>query len=257
MMGSIFRLVFLISLGSKALAGGFSSIYAPSMNTIPPAGNITNIPMANPSVSPGAFQNGLAMSNYLKNVRPLAGRWGLGVDSVPGITPLAGSGPLIAVPRALDLRYWATDRLGLDLLLAGNYSSQQAGKGALSPLVSSSPGDAVYGGGLAARYNLSEPNRDLLAQLVLRATAAQSVENAGAGGAAANSSTLALFAGAGFEAFVPGWDWLSVEASAGLTGFSESLTPQGGSAGGAQTLSGLALAGSGYSPVNASVHIYF
>jgi len=241
-------------LASAAMAAGVPPVYAPSFNAIPPSGNISNLPMANSSATPAAFANGLAMSNYLKNVRPLAHRWALGVDSVPGIPALSATGPLIAIPRALDLRWWATDRLGLDLLLSGNYSSQQAGKGTLSPLVSSSPGNAVFGGGLAARYNLGEPNRNLLAQLVLRATGAQSVENVSAGGVQTDSTILAAFVGAGFEAFVPGWDWLSVEASAGLTGFTESQTPQGS---GAQTSSGLALAGSGYSPINLSMHIYF
>lgn len=238
---------------------GPTTPYAPSVSAIPPSGNISSLPM--PQVSPAAqnyaFQNGLQQMNALKKFRLLRHRFAVGVDSVPGITPPSAAGPALAVPRALDLRWWAGDRLGFDLLLAGNYNTQQTGKGVLSPLVSDSPGDAVYGGGLGLRYNVSEPNHDLLAQIVLKATGAQAVESVSGLTGQVDATTLAAFLGAGFEAFIPGWDWLSVEGQAGVTAFSESLTPQGAGPGKAQTLSGLGLAGSGYSPLNLSVHVYF
>jgi hypothetical protein len=189
--------------------------------------------------------------------RSLAGHWAVGVDSLPAAAIASPSGSLVAVPSALSIRWWATDQLAVDLLASGNYNSAQAGKGELSPLVSSGPGNAFYAGGLGLRYNLSELSHDLLSQIVVKASGAQSAGSISGWSGKATESTLAVFVGAGFEAFVPGWDWLSVEGSAGVTGFSQSLTPQSPGNGGPQTVSGVGLAGSGFSPINLAAHVYF
>ncbi|HTB23495.1 MAG TPA: hypothetical protein VK914_12415 [bacterium] len=188
--------------------------------------------------------------------RDLQGHWALGVDSIPATAIASPSGSMVALPDALSLRWWATERLAIDVLAGGNYNSAQAGRGELSPLVSSSPGMAVYAGALGLRYNLSELSHDLLSQLVLKVSGAQSAESISGWSGQASETTLAVFVGGGFEAFVPGWDWLSLEATIGVTGFSQSLTPPSGN-GGAQTVSGLGLAGSGFSPVDLAAHIYF
>jgi hypothetical protein len=207
---------------------------------------------------PAAFNLG-GMNNTLAMAHPrsLANHWAVGVDSLPTSAITSPSGAMVAVPSALSVRWWATERLAVDLLVAGNYNSAQAGKGELSPLVSSGPGNAFYAGGLGVRYNISELSHDLLSQFVVKASGAQSAGSISGWSGKATETTLAVFVGAGFEAFVPGWDWLSVEGSAGATGFSQSLTPQGPGNGGVQTISGVGLAGSGFSPINLAAHIYF
>ena len=110
-----------------------------------------------------------------------------------------------------------------------------------------------FGLGVGVKYNLTEPSHDLLAQLVAKCsygTAAQT-------GGTTQLATTALFVGAGFEAFVPGWDWLSLEGSAGATLNSQDLEPTNGGTGASQSTSNLSLGGNGFSPVNLSIHVYF
>jgi len=226
--------------------------------TTPNMGGSNLMPAGITSRSLPAALNLRAMENLgIAKPRSLANHWAVGVDSLPTGAITSPSSSMVAVPSALSIRWWATERLAVDLLVAGNYNSAQAGKGELSPLVSSGPGDAFYAGGLGLRYNISELSHDLLSQFVVKASGAQSAGSISGWSGKATESTLAVFVGAGFEAFVPGWDWLSVEGSAGVTGFSQSLTPQSAGNGGAQTVSGVGLAGSGFSPINLAAHIYF
>ncbi|MGH7441579.1 MAG: hypothetical protein ACREKE_02775, partial [bacterium] len=203
------------------------------------------------SLHPGALDS----LNMASKPRSLRHRWAIGVDSIPAASVANPSGSMVATPSALSLRWWATERLGIDLLVGGNYSSSESGKGQLQPLYSSAPGSAVYSGGVGLRYNVSVLSHDLISQIVVKASGAQAAGSVGdSPSVKATQTTLAVFVGAGFEAFIPWWDWMSVEASVGVTGFSQSMTPQGG---GAQTISGLGLAGSGFSPFNLAAHVYF
>lgn len=183
-------------------------------------------------------------------LRPLAHRWGFGLDSIPGATsnPLGG---LVAEPNAVALRWWASNRLGFDLLGALSSSSLQQGA---SSSATGNGGD-VFGVGLAVKYNLSEPSKDLLAQLLARGSyaSAQLSDNGG------QLDSTAVFVGAGFEAFVPGWEWLSLEGSAGVTLSSQDLKPSGATTAttATQSNSTISLGGSGFSPVNVSIHVYF
>jgi hypothetical protein len=244
--------------GSSSYPGNASYPGSYPGGTTPTMGGSNLMPAGITSRSLPASLNLRAMDNLgIAKPRSLANHWAVGVDSLPTGAITSPSGSMLAVPSALSIRWWATERLAVDLLVAGNYNSAQAGKGELSPLVSSGPGDAFYAGGLGLRYNISELSHDLLSQFVVKASGAQSAGSISGWSGKATESTLAVFVGAGFEAFVPGWDWLSVEGSAGVTGFSQSLTPQSPGNGGAQTVSGVGLAGSGFSPINLAAHIYF
>ena len=66
----------------------------------------------------------------------------------------------------------------------------------------------------------------------------------------------ALVVGAGFEAFLPYWDSLSVEGSVGLN-FSSSQTKTDGGTQAAQSGSSLGISGSGFNPLNVAIHLYF
>ena len=245
----------LVLSAALPLGLGAAGIPISTFNTIPPSGNITNIPMPSQAVAPSAFQLGQILNR--PKLRELRHHWAVGIDSIPALSLAGSAGTAVAVPNALSVRWWAGDRLGLDLLAGGNFSSAQSGSGeVLSPLVSSNPGTAVYAGALAVRFNVSELSRDLLSQILVKVSGAQSAQEISAGTEKVDTTTLAVFVGAGFEAFIPGWDWLSLEGSVGITGFSQSLTPQSGPLG-PQTVSGLGLAGNGFSPINLSAHVYF
>jgi hypothetical protein len=187
-------------------------------------------------------------------LRPLKGRWAVGVDSTPGLG--APTSQAVATLNSLSLRYWLNDHWGVDLRLGGAYSSQQSSNSTLSPLVTQAPGGWGAGGGLGLRYNLSEPSSNVLVQALARASGAQSAVPEDSQSPEVRTTTVAGFMGFGVEAFVPGWDWLSVEASAGVTGLSQSQNTQGGAPGDAAA-SGIGLAGCGYSPFNLAVHAYF
>jgi hypothetical protein len=190
----------------------------------------------------------------LPPLRPMAHRWGFGLDSLPGVDPAGAGSSLVAQPNAVDLRWWATDSLAVDLMAAGTASSA-AGSG---------PVEAQgYGGGLGLKYNLSEPSRDLLVQVLAKGSYATAQPLSGTGGATGPNdqlATVALFLGVGFEAFVPGWDWLSVEGSAGAGATKQDLNPgaaAGAAAGPVRSTTTVGLGGNGFAPVNLSIHVYF
>jgi hypothetical protein len=245
------------SAGAGNAGAGYSGAFGSTPNL--PGTGVMPSELRSRSFPTGGLNMNALNSRAMAKIRSLRHHWAVGVDSVPAAAIAAGSNSMVAVPNALSVRWWATERLGVDLLAGGNYNSAQAGRGELSPLVSSGPGSAVYAGGLGFHYNVAALSHDLLSQIVVKASGAQSTQDISVNGTSgrADATTLAVFVGAGFEAFIPGWDWLSVEGSAGLTGFSQSLTPQGAGSGGPQTVSGLGLAGSAYSPVNLAVHAYF
>jgi hypothetical protein len=163
----------------------------------------------------------------------LEGKWGIGFDTVPGASsggePLA---PGLGTANALDVRYWRTDRVGIEALLTFGVSNG-----------SSPSSESIFGAGLGFKYNWKKPVDDVLVQWLGRFTFAS--DNSGG----ANISTVALWAGSGFEAFIPAWRALSVEGSVGL-GFVDQ-----NKAGTTETIFGLN--GNGFVPVNVAVHYYF
>jgi hypothetical protein len=230
-------------LGALFIAAGLSS---PAM-----AGALDEQPVTMPSPY-RPLSSGSNLSNFIAKpqLRPMAHRWGFGLDTIPGasVNPLSGS--LVSEPNAIAIRWWATDRLGLDLLGAANVSSLNGTTGSST---ATNPGGQTFGVGVGVKYNLTEPSHDLLAQLVARGSYATAEQT----GATSQLSTTALFVGAGFEAFVPGWDWLSLEGSAGLTLNSQDLEPANGASGASQSTSNVSLGGNGFSPVDLSIHVYF
>jgi hypothetical protein len=199
--------------------------------------------------------------------RILAGRIGFGLDMVPGASPASVFGGVISAPNAIGLRYWATEKVGLDLLVAMDMNSIQTGTGSSSGSTSGSgtPGSIASGFGFGAgiKYNVSQPSRNMLAQLVVKASTATSTQSDPTGLFKLNTSTTALFAGAGFEAFVGGWDWLSLEGSLGFSLTSATVKPESATLSAAaasaatQSSSRMSLGGAGFTPLNISIHAYF
>lgn len=210
------------SLAASARAGalGETPVQMPSpYRPMSAAGNFTQFRPAVPT----------------EDLRPLRHRWAFGFDYVPG---LGGGGGALAQPNALSLRWWATDRLGVDV--AGTLASQAvSGSAATTGTLNS------YGGALGLRYVLSEPSKDLLVLAVMRGGYAQAAPDS-----PAQVATTAGFVGLGFEAFIPGWDWLSVEGSAGASYLAQQTA-------GGPSSSALAAGAGGTSPVDLSVHVYF
>lgn len=194
--------------------------------------------------------------------RVLKGRWGFGLDTIPGASanPVGG---LIAAPNAVVVRWWATEKLCLDLMGALDASSlQTSGAGVLSG--SSAPGTSSSGSGfgLGVKYGLTRPSRDMHTQAVARVSTATSNQKDASGLVALNTSTMGIFIGAGFEAFVPGWHWLTLEGSAGLALTSQTIKPESSGGGGfvagvSQSSSSVSLGGAGFTPINLSIHVYF
>lgn len=168
-------------------------------------------------------------------LRPMKHRWGFGFDSLPG---LGASGGSVAQPNALSLRWWASDRLAVDL--AGTLSAQGvSGSAATQGSLDS------WGGAAGLRYNVSEPSKDLLVQVVMKGAYAKSAPDS-----PAELATQAGFVGLGFEAFIPGWDWVSVEGTAGADYLKQDAPAAAGH-------SAVGVGAGGYAPLNLSVHVYF
>jgi hypothetical protein len=225
------------------------------------AGALNEVPVSMPSpYRPMSSASNLSSFQPKPQLRAMAHRWGFGLDSLPGTGGSGPGGSLVAQPNAVALRWWATDRMAVDLLAAGSASNAGAGG-------SNGSGNVPlqgYGGGLSFKYNLSEPSRDLLVQMVAKGSYAMAQPSSGTSGVAGSSqqyTTTAGFLGLGFEAFVPGWDWLSLEGSAGAAVTKLDLkagAASGASPGGVQggTTAGLG-GGNGFSPLNLSIHVYF
>jgi hypothetical protein len=190
--------------------------------------------------------------------RMLEHRWGFGLDNVPGATNNPISGSLISAPNAIALRWWATEKIGLDFLAALDTTSLQTGSSGSTGGSAPGTSDTGFGVGVGVKYNLTRPARDLLTQIVARVSTASSTQNDTTGLVKLNTTTMGLFLGAGFEAFIPGWDWLSLEGSAGFSLKSQTIKPDSPAAGGAsQTTSSLSLGGAGFTPVDVAFHVYF
>jgi hypothetical protein len=185
----------------------------------------------------------------------LAGRWGIGFDNIPGASAGTGLIPGLANPNAVAFRYWVNERLAWDGLLALSLSSQPPG-GAGAAGVPAGTDQRGYGFGTVLKWNAKRPSPWLLAQILARASLASlsQLQNNGSG-TGQTTTTFGLGVGAGFEAFLPAWDSLSVEGSVGLNFSSSQVKLEGGQA--AQSGSSLGIDGSGFTPVNVSAHLYF
>lgn len=161
----------------------------------------------------------------------MAGKWGVGFDTIPGAS--TGGSPMVPTfgsANALNLRYWRNDAWCLEGLLALAVSN-------------SAVSESIFGVGVGAKYNFRKPVDDVLVQMLGRASFA--TDNA----ASVNISTIALWVGTGFEAFIPAWRAISVEGNVGL-GFISQSRP-----GVNTTVFGIN--GNGFAPVSVAIHYYF
>jgi hypothetical protein len=141
-------------------------------------------------------------------------------------------------------------------LVALDLSSQPPG-GAGAAGVPAGTDQRGYGVGTVLKWNVKRPTSWLLVQSLIRASLASlsQIQNNGSG-AGQTTTTFGLGLGVGFEAFLPVWDSLSVEGSVGAN-FSSSQVKLEGSTQAAQAGSSLSIDGTGFTPVNVSVHLYF
>jgi hypothetical protein len=186
----------------------------------------------------------------------LSGRWGLGFDNIPGASAGSNLVPGLATANAASVRYWINESLAWDGLFALNMSSQPSG-GAGAAGVPAGTDQRGYGVGTVMKWNARRPTPWLLAQVLGRASLASlsQIQNDGSGNGQ-TTTTFGLGIGAGFEAFIPLWDSLSIEGNVGLN-FSSSQTKLEGGVPVAQSGSSLDISGTGFSPLNVAVHLYF
>lgn len=183
----------------------------------------------------------------------LTGSWGIGFDSIRGASTNTGLITGLATPNALAVRYWVNERLAWDGLLALDLSSLPAGSGG----VTAGTDQRGFGVGTVIKWNVKRPTPWLLAQLLCRASLAQLQQVSNSGGTSGQTtSTFGLGLGAGFEAFLPFWEALSVEGSVGLD-FSSSQIKTDGSTQAAQSGSTVSVGANGFTPLNVALHLYF
>src|SRR5580658_10835179 len=65
---------------------------------------------------PASFNLHAMNSLGIAKPRSLANHWAVGVDSLPTGAITSNSSSMVAVPSALSIRWWATERLAVDLL---------------------------------------------------------------------------------------------------------------------------------------------
>lgn len=184
----------------------------------------------------------------------LTGRWGFGFDSIPGASTGTGWLPGFASPNALAIRYWINESLAWDGLLAAELSSRPEG-GAGGGGLGGGAERRAWGVGTVFKVNLRRPTRWLLVQGLARASLAQ-LRDQVAGAPGQTTTTFAVGAAAGFEAFLPLWDALSVEGSVGLD-FSSSQIKADGVEQAAQSGSSLRVGANGFTPLSLAIHLYF
>jgi hypothetical protein len=182
----------------------------------------------------------------------ISGLVGIGMESAGPAFP----GPLGQAPVALSLRYWASETLGLDGLIAlvSEHQSQSLdAAGNTAPAT-----DSLVGVGVGARWNAFQPSPDVLVQFLARGSLVHLVHTTTDTPAAATfeAGSLDLSVGAAVEAFLPWWPSLSLEAGvtlvlARLSGNSDlAFVPS-------SNASQLAVMGSGFTPLQAGLHYYF
>ncbi len=190
----------------------------------------------------------------------LTGRWGLGFDTIPGASVQTNNlFTALAAPNALSLRYWVNERLAWEGLLAAAFNSQPPTSIGGSTL-NAGTDQRSWGLGTGIKVNAKPTPRYILPQFIGKASMGQSSQQSQATASTpattVTTSTVTLFVGGGFEAFIPVWPDLSVEGSVGLQ-LSSTQTKVDGSTQAAQTGSSLGVAGYGFSPINVAVHLYF
>jgi hypothetical protein len=177
--------------------------------------------------------------------QPSATQWGVGAAYLPG-----PAGPLDALTGTLK----PNPDFALDgLLLAGTGSVDNGGTDSAGNEVNDSVGS--FGLGVQGRYDVLHPTDFLAFQLVGRLSYVDVGDTHTVAGHATSpsQSQFGIFAGAGFEGYIPSWRSVSLEANSGLniafTGMS------GGGSNDSINLGGGT--GATFFPFNIAVHYYF
>lgn len=190
--------------------------------------------------------------------RAMKGRLGFGVDQILGasLTSLINSSTsIIAIPNALAVRYYVTNKMALDLAYANGSTT------VITDLMgkdTTASGNA-WGVGLGAKYTLTQPSRYLLMQAVVKGSFAKanlSLSNEGTEYMTGRVETSSVFVGPAFEVFVPSWEWLSLEGQVGFC-FRHYWTDLNTGSAKDLTMDRLNMGGSGFSPINVAIHAYF
>jgi hypothetical protein len=177
-----------------------------------------------------------------------SGKWGVGYAYLP-----SRSGAL----DALSATYRLNPNLDLDgMLLGGIGSVYNGGTSASGGVVN----DGVSNFGLAAqgRLSLAHPTQDLAFQVVGRLSyVTESTTHTVLGNAVTTSDGLiGLFAGFGFEGFIPSWRAVSIEVNSGFNVFLTGVSAAGTGANEMSAYLGASNANA-FVPFNLAVHYYF
>jgi hypothetical protein len=175
-------------------------------------------------------------------------KWGVGY----GYLPIRGG-----AIDALSATYRLNPNVDLDGLLLGGVGSAYTGGTSASGAVVDD-GISNFGLGAQGRFSLAHPTQDLAFQAVGRLSyVTTSTTHTVAGISGTNSSgEVALFAGFGFEGFIPDWRAVSIEVN---SGFNVLLTGVSAGGTGASEMSAYLGASNANSfvPFNLAVHYYF
>ncbi|HTB34945.1 MAG TPA: hypothetical protein VK842_08785 [bacterium] len=158
---------------------------------------------------------------------------------------------------ALSATYRINPDLDLDGLLLGGVASTYAGGTSASGGVVND-GVSSFGLGAQGRYSLFHPSQDLAFQVVGRLSyVTLSTTHTVLGNATTSSSGLiGLFAGFGFEGFIPAWRAVSIEVNSGFNIFLTGLSAGGTGANESSAYLGSSNANA-FVPFNLAVHYYF
>ena len=176
------------------------------------------------------------------------GQWGVGFGYLPD-----RNGAI----DALSATYRLNPNVDLDGLLLGGIGSTYAGGTSASGGVVND-GTSTFGLGAQGRFSLAHPNPDLAFQAVGRLSYVTLSTTHTVGGVAStiSSGEVALFAGFGFEGFIPAWRAVSIEVNSGFNVFLTGVTAGGAGANEVSAYLG-ASNPNAFVPFNLAVHYYF
>jgi hypothetical protein len=186
----------------------------------------------------------------------MKGKIGIGVGTMPGLGPtqLPIFSQVISQPDAVSLRWWVSDKVGLEALLAYNQTSApSSGSGTAASV------NYAGGIGLGAKWNFKRSER-ALGQLLVGFSVASYGQGPDSTGATTSNNTFSLYVGPGFEVFMPFLKNLSLEGSVRLRVNTLGTKTEGGPAGSnqaAQSSTSLGFFGEGFTPLALSMHYYF
>lgn len=199
----------------------------------------------------------LALASWVRAEEPLVMRHKLGVgfDKIAGATPTTPFLSVVDAPNALALRYWLNEKVALELQASASTNTQPS-----STTGTAGTASKAFGVGLQGKYVISRPHELLLTQLAAGFSVgsfSQGPEPADKNNPSQTTSTISVWVGTGFEAFLPWWRALSIEGQVRLRVQSTETKTEGGTQQFTQSGSSIGFQGDGFSPLNLSIHYYF